>query len=375
VFNNKSIRVEKTILPLFLLTIWSITGYAQNCTVPVSSAVFQQKINQLAPLRNDQQRLLRATEFAENNCLLTYQIKQMAELFNDDLTRLSFVENAYPSTFDKDNFYDVYDVFAYFSTVMRLHDYLLEYNKQGKRQAQHRPGTEPDFRFPEYNYPSYKTYRETTRCDEPLSNEAFYRMLRSIMKQPDDELRIALAVQLAEGNCLTVEQIMKMGSLIEKEQKRLDYLKRTYHYSYDIGNFQFSDQLLTSNVYHEDFKNYLHAQNKDYHRDRSPEPNRSRHCHVPDADLADMIASIKNQSFNNTQLTLAKQIVKSKQCFTTLQIKQIIDIFSYEDSKLEMAQYCYDYCIDRDNYYKINDSFSYSSSVTKLVEFISSRQH
>ena len=92
-----------------------------------------------------------------------------------------------------------------------------------------------------------------------------------------------------------------------------------------------------------------------------------------DEELNEAVNSIKKQSFSNTQLTMAKQIVRSKQCFTALQIKQIVDIFSFESSKLEMAKFCYSYCVDKDNYYKINDSFSFSSSVDDLDKYISSQ--
>jgi len=193
------------------------------------------------------------------------------------------------------------------------------------------------------------------------------------MNQPDDELRVSIAVQLAEGNCLTVEQIMKIGSMIEQEQKRLDYLKRSYDYSYDVGNYQFGDQLFTTATYRDEFSNYIRSR-----KPGSPGQHMPQHhvppCGVSDGEFSEIVRSISSQSFNNTQLTLAKQIVKSKKCFTTEQIRQIVNIFSFETSKLDMAKYCYTYCVDRDNYYRINECFSFSSSVTELDEFISTQR-
>ena len=359
---------------ILLLLSLCFSAYPQDCHGPVSSMIFQQNYNQLAAIRQDQPRLARASDFVKHNCLLAYQVKQIAELFSDDITRLTFVENAYPTIFDKENFYDVYDAFGYFSSVMRLHDFVANFdNPSGRREVKTTPDREPDFNFPNYNYPSYRTYKDPTRCKDPLSDEIFYRLLRNIMNQPDDETRSTMAVQLAENNCLTVEQIMKMGSLIEKDQKRLDYLKRTYDYTYDAGNFQYSDQLLSDRNDQEDFRNYLrehdHHQNKVVGNEHHPKPV----CRVSDEELNEAVNSIKKQSFSNTQLTMAKQIVRSKQCFTALQIKQIVDIFSFESSKLEMAKFCYSYCVDKDNYYKINDSFSFSSSVDDLDKYISSQ--
>lgn len=365
----------RKIILVQLISLICLAGYSQNCNAPVSSIAFQQKVSQLSSLKNDQQRLARASEFVETNCLLTYQVKQIAELFGDDITRLSFVENAYRTTFDKENFYDVYDVFAYFSSVMRLHDFISANNQRDNRPPVNPSGyNEPVYSFPKYNYPSYKIYKETTLCKEPVSDELFLKLISNLLSQPDDEVKVALAVQLAENNCLTVEQIMKVGSLISKEQKRLDYLKRTYNYTYDIGNYEYNDQLFSDATYHDEFKSFVHQQRGRGHDQRRDEHSGEPICRVSDQEFADITVSIKNQTFNNTQLNLAKQIVKTKQCFTTLQIKQLIDIFTFEDSKLEMAKYCYPYCTDRNNYYKINDCFTFSSSVDALTNFISSQQ-
>ena len=109
---------------VLILLMVSFSAKSQNCTAPVSGMVFKQKYSQLTVIRQDQQRLRAATEFARKNCLLIYQVKQIAELFNDDITRLTFIQDAFPAIFDKENKYDLYDAFAYFSTAMRLHDFM-----------------------------------------------------------------------------------------------------------------------------------------------------------------------------------------------------------------------------------------------------------
>ena len=366
----------KRIFTFIIVLFTGLYGFSQNCTRPVSGIVFQQRYNQLVQIRQDQQRLARALEFVENNCLLAYQVKQIAELFDDELSRLSFAEKAYLTTIDKDNFYDVYDAFGYFSTVMRLHDYIAGINEPGRHVIRHEVVPEQDYRFPDYNYPSYRDYHESTRCSEPVSDEVFHRLLKTIMMQRDDELRMATAIKLAENNCLTVEQIMKIGSMIQQESRRLDYLKKSYDYSYDMGNYRFSGQLLSNREYSDDFNKFMATNEGRRYEVRTayPGPARTVPCGVSDQEFSEILGSINSQPFNNTQLTLAKQIVKSKECFTVAQIKQILDVFSFESSKLDMAKYSYQYCIDKSNYYKINDSFKFSSSVDELDKFIREQQ-
>lgn len=357
-----------------LLIFWVPVLQGQQCASPVPTISFQQKLSQLNGMRTDQQRLAAASEFARRNCLLTYQVKQITELFSDDYTRLSFVQDAYPGLFDKENFYDLYDVFAYFSTAMRLHDFINPLQGGVSRPNPYpNPRDRYYYDFPEYNYPSYENYRETTPCSQPLTDGEFYRLVQSVMMQPDDELRELTAISLAEANCMTVAQIMKMASLLGQEAKRLDYLKRSYDYTYDVGNYHYSNQLFKDKTYYTQFEAYIAERRRQPNHDPRHRPS-ERVCGVSDAEMIEIVASIKEQSFDNTQLTMAKQIVRAKQCFTTSQIRQLIDVFSFEKSKLDIAKYCYAYCVDRSNYYKLNNAFSFSSSVDELTNFVA-EQH
>jgi len=102
---------------------------------------------------------------------------------------------------------------------------------------------------------------------------------------------------------------------------------------------------------------------------------RDRNCRIAETEFQEIYNTIKGQSFENTQVTMAKQIVRTKQCFTTLQIKRLIEIFRFENTKLDMAKYCYAFCIDRDDYYKINSLFTFSGSVDELTKFINEQEN
>lgn len=83
-------------------------------------------------------------------------------------------------------------------------------------------------------------------------------------------------------------------------------------------------------------------------------------------------SSISSKGFDDTRLTVAKQIAKSN-CLTTAQIKDIMSIFGFEETKLDFAKYAYDYCYDKNNYYVINDAFSFESTIDELNQYIESK--
>jgi len=94
--------------------------------------------------------------------------------------------------------------------------------------------------------------------------------------------------------------------------------------------------------------------------------------HMNPTEFADARKSIESKGFEETKLTLAKQIGRDR-CFTTEQVKSIMGVFSFEESKLDFAKFAYDRTHDIGNYYKVNDAFSFSSSIDDLNEFIQSR--
>jgi hypothetical protein len=93
---------------------------------------------------------------------------------------------------------------------------------------------------------------------------------------------------------------------------------------------------------------------------------------ISGSEYGKVSASIKSQSFEETQLKIAKQAIKAN-CMSTAQIKGICKMFSFEESKLEFAIYAYSFCTDKNNYYNLNDVFSFSTSVDSLNEAIENK--
>ncbi|MGE0635907.1 MAG: DUF4476 domain-containing protein [Bacteroidia bacterium] len=79
--------------------------------------------------------------------------------------------------------------------------------------------------------------------------------------------------------------------------------------------------------------------------------------------------SISSNGFDETRLSQAKSIVQKK-CLTSNQVKEICQLFGFEDTMLDFAKFAYDWVYDQDNYYVVNDVFGFESSKTELNSFI-----
>ncbi|MDQ3192879.1 MAG: DUF4476 domain-containing protein [Bacteroidota bacterium] len=89
-------------------------------------------------------------------------------------------------------------------------------------------------------------------------------------------------------------------------------------------------------------------------------------------DFQSAKSSIAAKSFEDSKLTLAKQIMNTN-CLFSSQVKEIMLIFSFEGTRLDLAKYGYGYTFDIGNYYKVNDAFTFESSIDELNSYINAR--
>ena len=83
------------------------------------------------------------------------------------------------------------------------------------------------------------------------------------------------------------------------------------------------------------------------------------------------LQTIKKQSFNSEKLSVAQQVASSN-CLLSSQNNPIGLISLKKSDKLDFAKFAYTHTFDPNNYYIINDEFDFSSSITRLNEYINS---
>ena len=86
-------------------------------------------------------------------------------------------------------------------------------------------------------------------------------------------------------------------------------------------------------------------------------------------DFYEAISMLSAQSFDDTRLSMAEQIIASNP-MTVDQISQICKLFSFESNRLEWAKFAYPYCINKNEYHLLNETFTFNSSKQELMEYI-----
>lgn len=147
------------------------------------------------------------------------------------------------------------------------------------------------------------------------------------------------------------------------------YLKPRYHTDITINRFgkTFVDEQLLSAGYYEEEEDDWGVDNNDQYFD-----NYGRRA-MDNSAFQQFKQSCEKEPFDDTRMKIAKQFMPMNY-FSTAQVKELIGIFSFENNKLDMAKYAYDYTVDKGNYYLVNDAFSFNTSKEALMDYIKNRK-
>lgn len=361
---NKS-KMKNLLVAFFMMCAFA--AHAQNCQNPMAAPVFKQKLNQMAAMANDQQKLQFAKSVAAENCFMSSQVKEMALLFNGDFYRFEFCKKACRKIYDTNNIYDVYDAFTRLGNAIRLYDFL--------NRNQMEPVTVPEppaTWYPDLSYPTPGSYAGIRGCNLPIADNDFELLSKPVQQQQNDQMIRTEAMKLIAANCLSMGQLMKIASLFQLESARLQFLKESFTKIYDMENYSYATAVFSHIPYKNEWLSYCSGTIETPVMDPPALPVLP--CTVSTKDYEDVKLSIQKVAVNSTKVTLAKQVISAKKCFTVKQIAGIIDLFAVESSRLEVALYSYDYCINTGDYYQLTESMYTTSSKDKLLAFLNSKK-
>jgi hypothetical protein len=91
-------------------------------------------------------------------------------------------------------------------------------------------------------------------------------------------------------------------------------------------------------------------------------------------DFEQLVSRIRSQWFSSGKLNTAKDGI-SKNYFNTSQLRQLLQVFSSDNDKLELAKLAYRQTVDTRNYYTLYDVFSFQASRDELDRYIKDNRY
>jgi len=78
---------------------------------------------------------------------------------------------------------------------------------------------------------------------------------------------------------------------------------------------------------------------------------------------------VRNTPFDDDKLRIAMQAIKANGV-KSVQVRELMEMMSFEANRLKLAKRAYQYTVDKQQYYMVNDAFAFSSSIRQLNNHI-----
>jgi hypothetical protein len=220
-------------------------------------------------------------------------------------------------------------------------------------------------------FPDALNYSGTNKgCDGFLNNKQFTAFANSVAQFEDDEEKATICMEYVYTYCFTTEQVMKLGIIIKDEPYRYVFFKTAYEKVYDKDNFLHVKQLLTNDKFINGINEIYEVPSRE-----KPRPIRidkvEEKCTLSDNDFASIKSEIRKESFSTTRLEVAKVLIKTHNCISSTQVKDLLSLFSLEADKVDFAKFTYEYTIDQKNYTIVRDYFTSQASKDTILKIMS----
>jgi hypothetical protein len=90
---------------------------------------------------------------------------------------------------------------------------------------------------------------------------------------------------------------------------------------------------------------------------------------LSDVEFDRVLDNISRERSESNMMKSSTQIINTNY-LTSEQVKEMLQLFSSENSKLSLAELAYDRTVDKRNYFVVNDVFRYSGSKDELARYI-----
>ncbi len=78
---------------------------------------------------------------------------------------------------------------------------------------------------------------------------------------------------------------------------------------------------------------------------------------------------ISMQAFDSNKMKIARQAIRHNGV-SSQQVFELMTLMSFESSRLKLAKFAYPYVVDKENFFVVNNAFSFSSSINNLYYYI-----
>lgn len=197
-----------------------------------------------------------------------------------------------------------------------------------------------------------------------LNRAEFEAEVQTLETQRAGHERLRHAKDMVHRHWYSSQQVKAIALRLPDDDARLDFATSAYPRTIDPENFY--DVYDAFTAFSKVFR--LHDRIRSFPGNApvvaGPEPMNTQ-------DFAPILKALKSEDFDPARIQLARQILASSRAnFLSSQVRDMTKTFDFEPGKLEFAKLAFDYTIDREKYFLVNEAFDFMPTRQALSQYV-----
>lgn len=421
------------------LKIWSNTqpNYGNNNSASagaINAGSFERAYQQLQATTFDSDKWPIAQELVDNNYLYAEQVSDIITLFDFKTSEDKFARYAYPKTYDPQNYHLVVDALTFSSSKQSLSNWIQEQprpnpnnssvnndpnwnaNNNNDPYGNNDPNwnsnnnnspygnNSPNWNSNNNNNPysnnnpnnnsnnnnnpygnNNSTGNNNSVTAAPVSTTDFINISNQLHDIPNDRDRLVRAKQISDQVSWKSEQVRELMEQFLFENSRLDFAIYAYSHTSDVQNYGLVRDALAELDKQQQLVAYIQSVGGTLDNNTSntnngttvdgnngSNSNNGGVAVLADNDFQTAKAAVERYSSDNDRLNAAKSIVE-EQYLNSNQVAQLVELFVFDDVRLEFAKLAYPKTQDQENYNQVIVLMQNTSSQEALRQYINNK--
>ena len=201
------------------------------------------------------------------------------------------------------------------------------------------------------------------RDETAMSNTSFENLRNTIRQERFTSSKMMIIKQALQDNYFITEQVKQMAQQFSFEDDKLQVAKMAFNRTIDKANYHLLYSIFSYSSSKEDLAKYIIDNGGSGGDTYSVKP-------IIGTEDFNRIKSRLQASFSdNSRLSIARQSIDSYY-FSANQVHEMVQIFPFEASKLDIAKYAYGKTVDKNNYGIVQDLLNSRSGREELARYI-----
>jgi hypothetical protein len=202
----------------------------------------------------------------------------------------------------------------------------------------------------------------------PATERQFQETLGAIRNRGNDPDRLREARTMLVRGWYSSQQVKTMARAIANEDLRIEFALAAYPRTVDPENFYEVYDAFTT------FSKVFRLHDRVQRLKSAPGgPVAVVVAPVSKEEFQNILRAFEKEHFDDGRERLARQVITENSRLLSRQVRDIMKIFKFDDGRLAVAKLAYGRTLDPENFFVVNEAFTFDSTKDSLARYIDSR--